>query len=79
MVIGSPLNVEFNLAMSSMRLIPSNVLVILLNEKSIPLASWLFKTAYPVKWTVSDLDADANSVVIETMELAYTRFQAIGI
>ncbi|MDJ0715444.1 MAG: phage tail protein [Prochloraceae cyanobacterium] len=79
MVIGSPLNLEFNVAMSSMKFAPSNVLVMLLNEEDIPLASWLFQSAYPVKWTVSDLDANQNQVVIDTMELAYGRFQSVRI
>ncbi len=77
MVIGSPLNVNFNLAMSSMQLVPSNVLVMLLNENDIPVSNWLFQNAYPVKWTVSDLDANANEIVIERMELAYARFQSM--
>lgn len=79
MVIGSLLNAEFNIAMSSMKFTPGNVLVMLLNENSIPLCSWLFQRAYPVKWTTSDLDANVNSVVIDTMELAYTRFQKVSI
>ena len=83
MVIGSILNAEFNLAMTTLSFIPSNVLVILLDEKvgekDIPVAAWAFHRAYPVKWTVSDLDANENAVVIETMELAYTRFQNVRI
>ena len=79
LVIGSPLNLEFNTAMSSMRFSPSNVLVILLNENSSPLASWLFMSAYPVKWALSDLDANQNAVAITTMELAYARFQTVGV
>ena len=79
LVIGSPLNIEFNTAMSSMRFSPSNVLVILLNENSVPLASWLFIRAYPVKWALSDLDANQNAVAITTMELAYARFQTVEI
>jgi phage tail-like protein len=35
--------------------------------------------AYPVKWSVSDLDADSNSVVIEHMELTYQRMQVMRI
>ena len=79
MVIGSPLNLEFDVAMSSMKFSPSNVLVMLLNENSIPLSSWLFQRAYPVKWTISDLDANSNAVVIDTMELAYAKFQSVRI
>jgi phage tail-like protein len=35
--------------------------------------------AYPVKWRVSDLDAASNTVVIETLELAYQRMQVIRV
>ena len=79
MVIGSLLNAEFNTAMSFMKFTPGNVLVMLLDENDLPISSWLFRRAYPVKWSVSDLDANANEVVIDTMELAYTRFQSVRI
>jgi phage tail-like protein len=79
MVVGSPLNVEFNAAMSLFRFYTSNVLVTLFGEEKIPLAAWLFVKAYPVKWATSALDATQKSVVIDTMELAYTRMQAIRI
>ncbi len=79
MVIGSPLNIEFNVAMSTLKISPGNVLVALLNDDSIPIAAWLFWKTYPVKWSISDLDANNNAVVIDTMELAYTRFQSLRI
>jgi phage tail-like protein len=79
MVIGSPLNIEFNAAMSNYRFNPGNTLVALLDDDAQPLAAWLFLKTYPVKWSVSDLAADVNGLVIETMELAYTRFQVIRI
>ena len=78
-VVGSPLVIEFNAAMSLFTFSPSNVLVTLLSAAGIPLAAWLFLKAYPVRWSVSDLDATANAVVIETMELAYQRMQVIRI
>lgn len=79
LAVGSPLVIEFNIAMSSFQFAPSNVLVSLLDAAGLPISSWLFMNAYPVKWTVSSLDADSNSVVIETMELAYQRMQSIRI
>jgi phage tail-like protein len=78
-VVGSPLVIEFNVAMSQFKFSPSNVLVTLLDHTRLPIAGWLFMKAYPVKWSVSDLDADANSVVIEHMELAYQRMQVMRI
>ena len=79
MVIGSPLNIEFNVAMSLFEFTPSNVLVTLLNEDAMPLAGWLFMKTYPVSWSTSDLDATSKDVVIDTMELAYTRMQVLSI
>jgi phage tail-like protein len=77
MVVGSPLVDEFNATMSLFTFKPANVLVSLLDHTRAPLASWLCLKAYPIKWSVSDLDATANAVVIETLELSYQRLQAI--
>jgi phage tail-like protein len=77
LVVASPLVVEFNVAMSLFKFSPSNVLVTLLDNTRIPIASWLFMKAYPVKWSVSDLDATTNEVVIEHLELAYQRVQTV--
>jgi phage tail-like protein len=77
--IGSPLNIEFNIALSKFQFQPSNVLVTVYNEIGIPVGAWLYMKAYPVKWSLSDLDAQSNSVAIDTMELAYSRFQIIRV
>lgn len=79
LVVDSPLSADFNAAMSNMQFYPGNVLVALLNDDGSPEAAWHFWRTYPVKWSVSDLDADANAVVIETMELAYARFQVMRV
>jgi phage tail-like protein len=79
MVIGSPLNIEFNVAMSRFKFKPSNVMVTLMDEDKSPLAAWLFMNAYPVKWSTSDLDAEEPGLVIDTMELAYRRMQMVRI
>lgn len=76
-VFGSPLALELNIAMSHFKFVPSNVLITLLNHDSVPLSSWLFLNAYPVKWSIADFDAESNSVVIETMELTYQRMQTM--
>jgi phage tail-like protein len=79
MVVGSILNLEFNAAMSLFKFYPSNVIVTLFDENKVPVSSWLFIKAYPVKWATSDLDATQKAVVIDTMELAYTRMQILRI
>lgn len=53
---------------------PADINIILMNEKSEPLRSWKVAHAIPKKWMVSDLNANENSVVIETLELSYRYF-----
>lgn len=79
LIANTPLSIEFNVAMSLFKFIPSNTLVMMMNQDNVPIANWLFQQTYPVSWSFSDLDANQNSVMIETMELAYTRFQQISI
>jgi phage tail-like protein len=56
---------------------PVDVLVTLLNEEHEPLAGWSYVGAWPVKWAVSELKAQENTLVIETLELSYKYFRRI--
>lgn len=53
---------------------PSNITIILMNEQGNPLRTWKVAHAIPKKWLVSDLNANDNAVVIETLELTYQYF-----
>jgi phage tail-like protein len=53
---------------------PTDISVILMNEKGQPLRTWKVASAIPKKWQASDLNANDNAVVIETMELTYRYF-----
>lgn len=59
--------------------ITKHVLVNLLNEENHPLMGWIFIGAYPVKWSVSNFNAENSSIVIESLELAYRRFEQVNI
>lgn len=76
-VVGSPLNIEFGAAMSLFTFVPSNVMVTLLGEQGQPLSAWLFLKAYPVRWATADLVAADERVLVDTLELAYTRMQPL--
>jgi phage tail-like protein len=52
----------------------TSINVILMNEKGDPLRTWKIAHAIPKKWSVSDLNANENAVVIETLELSYQYF-----
>lgn len=56
---------------------PLKVNVTLLNERHEPLKRWELVDAWPKKWSVSDLNAQENSVVIETLDLAYKYFKVV--
>ncbi len=75
MLIGSKLYAQFHEIIIQFKFYPCDVLVTLLDEKSQPLTNWVFYRAYPVRWSISDLDAEKNGVLIDTMELAYSYFR----
>jgi len=53
---------------------PKNIDVILLNEEHEPLQTWHLINAYPTKFSVSDLSAKTNAIVVESMQLFYQYF-----
>ncbi len=53
---------------------PRDIDVKLLNEAHEPLLTWHVVKAFPTKWTVSDLNASSNAVVIETLQFYYQYF-----
>lgn len=53
---------------------PVQVNVLLLNEKHDAIKRWEVIDAWPKKWSVSDLNAQENSVVVETLDMAYKYF-----
>jgi len=54
---------------------PRDISIHLLNEKNEVITSWEVIQAYPVKWVISDLKAQDNTLVIETVELVYQYFR----
>ncbi|HET7833894.1 MAG TPA: phage tail protein [Gallionella sp.] len=56
------------------RIEPKNVDIKLLNEAHEPLMTWHVVGAYPTKWSISDLNASNNAVVIESLQLFYQYF-----
>ena len=70
----TPLTVEFTVSLSLFKFFTSNAIVTILDADGAPVNAWLLLKAYPVKWSVSDFDADSSAIVIDNMELAYNRF-----
>ena len=77
--VGSPLTLEFNVAMNLFTVFPGDILVTLMNTDDTPLAAWFFRNAYPVSWSNSDLKFDNNDIFQEKMEFAYTHMYAMRV
>ena len=56
---------------------PCEIQVSLLNEKHEPLKTWHVYNCWPKKWSISDFNAQENSVVVETLDLSYNFFKVI--
>jgi len=74
MVTGSEVINWFLKAFRDREFSPTDINVILMNEKGEPLRTWKVAHAIPKKWLVSDLNANESAIVIETMELTYRYF-----
>ncbi|MFB6317224.1 phage tail protein [Saccharicrinis sp. FJH54] len=62
-------------ALEDMVIEPTDITISLLNEKHEPLMTWNVAHAYPVKWSVSNFNAEESKLVIETIELTYNYFK----
>ncbi len=56
------------------KITPKNIDIKLLNQEHQPLMTWHVINAYPTKWSISDLSAKSNSVVVETLQFFYQYF-----
>ena len=61
----------------TMKTVPANVLISLLDEHQEPVENWLFIHAIPSSWDASGLDAGQSSIVLESIQLHYQYFTRI--
>jgi len=54
---------------------PRDLDIKLLNAEHDPLITWHVVKAYPTKWSVSDLNASSNAIVVESLQLFYQSFR----
>jgi phage tail-like protein len=74
----TPVTAMFELALGQFANTYLNAVILLLDSHSRPLCSWTITDALPVKWSTGDLDATGNTVLIETLELAYHELHWAG-
>ena len=77
--IGSGITLWCKNAIENFVFVPTNVLISLLTPEHLPLQSWYVINAIPKKITVSNFNAQENSVVVESLVLSYNYFTTIGV
>ncbi len=61
-------------AIYEMDIQPTTIWVKVLNNDHEPLQTYTFHNAWPKKWSVSDLNSENNSLMVESLELCYQYF-----
>ena len=79
MLIGSQLMQWFKESVETFTFDANDITVILMNGDHIPIQGWNFINAYPVKWNISDFNAEQASIVIDTIEFAYQYFRRLDV
>ncbi len=78
LAIQSPLTNWCRDAIENLSIQPVSIIVALLNEQKEPLIAYRFMNAYPLKWSITNFNAEASSIVIESLELYYQYFKIIN-
>lgn len=68
----------FEMSAQGIGVLPVDVTVKLLDEALDPIEQWHFIGAWPVKWSLGALDAKRSGYAIDTLELAYQRFERMA-
>ncbi|MES2373023.1 MAG: phage tail protein [Bacteroidota bacterium] len=76
---GSSLLTWVNNAVRNFIFEPKLVQVFLINELGNELVMWSFGNAYPVAVKISEFKSTDNSIVVETIELAYAYFERVDL
>ncbi|AML59574.1 hypothetical protein AXX16_3883 [Serratia rubidaea] len=77
----NPLTVAADIILNGFdtKLMSIDILILLLNDKGVPEASWMAEKAMPVRMSTGALDAGSGQVLINTMEFACKRVEWLGI
>jgi phage tail-like protein len=77
MFIGSTIIKWCRDALENFSFAPANVHISLLNENHEPVMTWYVINAIPKRWSVSGLNAQDNSIMVESITLSYQYFNII--
>ncbi|RAX01818.1 MULTISPECIES: phage tail protein [unclassified Photorhabdus] len=75
----TPLTLVFDHVLRGEKAVYADVVIMLLNENALPVASWTLSNALPVRWSTGDFDANSNTVLVNSLELRYQDMRWLGV
>lgn len=78
-MLASPVTLLFDRILRGEALYRACVVILLLDSQQLPVTTWTLSGAFPVRWETSELDANSNTVLINTLELRYQDMRLVGI
>lgn len=72
-------DVLFNLPFVTGKTIYASIVITVFDHGPWPLTNWLVVKAIPVRWKTSDLDANSNSILLNTLELRCQEIIPLGV
>ncbi|MFM0742104.1 phage tail protein [Paraburkholderia xenovorans] len=75
----TPLSAMFNWQLTTGKLMYLHAVITLFDLGPLPLCNWLIVKALPVGWQTGTLDANSNTVLINTLELRYQEMIPLGL
>ncbi len=75
----TPLTMSLESMFTDFQMKKMDIMVMLLNEHSLPVSSWTVTGATPSRWSVGELDAHSNTVLMNTLEFNYQDIYWLGV
>lgn len=57
--------------------LPQGIVILVMDRDGNPAVKYATEQAFVTKWDVSDLDAEQGKILIDTFEIAYTKFSLL--
>ncbi len=78
MIVGSDLINWLETQILTQKKIPIPVIVTTLDALQLPIYSWFFINAYPIKWETSGFDAEKSGLLIEKITFKYLYYKQVN-
>ena len=73
------INSKFEEMMEEFKFYTGTCVITLFGESGLPRGGWKLDKVFPVKWSLSPLDGGSSQVLVNTLELSYSKFTQLAL